>query len=225
MEKFLLLISENPKYHTRVYSIFYSFKINVVQTKSVIEAEAGLKKYNPAFVLLDFYIKGSNSLLHNILLGDYCPRPYVIVAADYANGDDRAAMLERGADYCIEEPINANEVLAVIESVLRRNRSMKTIVYKEMTINKSLRTVTMRGKQVLLTRKEYDVLCVLISHIGKVLTKEEIYETVWNADRDYMGTQVSDHIFNLRRKLKLDKKDQNYIQTVFGVGYRFAFDE
>ena len=94
-----------------------------------------------------------------------------------------------------------------------------------MTINKSLRTVTMRGKQVLLTRKEYDVLCVLISHIGKVLTKEEIYETVWNADRDYMGTQVSDHIFNLRRKLKLDKKDQNYIQTVFGVGYRFAFDE
>ena len=65
-------------------------------------------------------------------------------------------------------------------------------------------------------------LLLLASKAGTALTKEEIYEAVWNASRDYMGTQVSDHIFTLRRKLGLDKKDQGYIQTVFGVGYRFA---
>lgn len=97
--------------------------------------------------------------------------------------------------------------------------------HKELVIDPMRRTVEMRDEPVHLTVKEFDVLFLLASKAGTALTKEEIYEAVWNADRDYMGTQVSDHIFTLRRKLGLGKKDQAYIQTVFGVGYRFATSE
>ena len=82
--------------------------------------------------------------------------------------------------------------------------------------------VEMRKKPIQLTAKEFDVLLLLASKAGAILTKEEIYETVWKADCSYMSTNVSDHISTLRQKLSLDKKDQSYIQTVFGVGYRFS---
>lgn len=159
------------------------------------------------------------------------PLPYIIIADTFPNGAARAAVLNRGVDACVETPLIADEVLAVINAVLRReqritrlklDRTLPRIEHKELVIDPMCRTVEMREKPIHLTTKEFDVLLLLASKAGTVLTKEEIYEAVWNASRDYMGTQVSDHIFTLRRKLGLDKKDQGYIQTVFGVGYRFA---
>lgn len=222
MKKDLLLIAETSTHLVDVCSSLRCSKINVICSESISDAKAGLATYSPAFVLFDFGIKGVDSLLNELAFGQCIPRPCIMVAAAYTDGNDRAAMLKRGADYCIDKPIIAQEVLAVMDAMLRRNRPMNTVEYKELTINMSCRTVTMRGEAVTLTRKEYEVLCFLAKNAGIVLTKEEIYCAVWKSSYDPNSTNVADQISSLRFRLGLDRKDTTYIQTVIGVGYRFG---
>ena len=197
--------------------------ITALYAENTYDAKARLEIHSPAFVLLDFGIKGADFLLSEISFGSHVPRPYIMVAAVYANGNDRAAMLKRGADHCVDSPVNAHEVLAVVNSVLRRRSKQAHIFrYKDMAINKSCRMVTMHGKAVTLTRKEYQVLCFLADHAGTILTKEEIYRAVWDAEYDPKSTNISDQIYSLRCKLGLSSKDTDYIRTVIGVGYCFG---
>lgn len=222
MKKDLMLISRMSTHLMEVHNALQDFNITALHAENAYDAKAGLGIHSPAFVLLDFDIKGADFLLSEIAFGSHVPRPYIMVAAVYANGNDRAAMLKRGADYCIDKPINAHEVLAVIGTVLRRNRQTNLIEFKELTINLSRKVVIMRGEPVALTRKEYEVLCLLAKHAGTILTKEEIYRAVWRAEYDPKGTNVSDQISSLRSKLGLSRRDTDYIRTVIGVGYRFG---
>lgn len=222
MRKDLILISEASIHLSRTISTLRRASVNVVHADSVYAVRAGLETYSPAFILLDFDIKGAKSLLNGIVSGHWFPRPYVMVATKYTDGSDRAEILRMGADICIDWPINVDEVLAVIHAVRRRNRCLPDIEYRELSINTTSRTVTMRGELVILTRKEYEVLCFLAKNAGTVLTKEEIYCAVWKSSYDPNSTNVADQISSLRFKLGLDRKDTTYIQTVIGVGYRFG---
>ena len=224
MKRNLMLIAEKSEHLTEVYDILRHSSIDVVHIDNTHEAKVGLKIYSPTFIFLDFGIKGSDSILCDVAFGEYVPRPYIMIAADYANGNERAAMLKRGADHCVDTPMNVHEILAVMDAVLRRSKQPHEIKYKDMTINKSCRTVTvtMRGEPVSLTRKEYQVLNLLANRAGTILTKEEIYRAVWNAEYDPNSTNVSDQISSLRHKLGLSSKDTDYIRTVVGVGYCFG---
>lgn len=223
MRNDLMLISGMSQHLMQVYNALRLSKITVTHAENTYDAKAGLETHSPAFVLLDFDIKGADSLLSEIAFGQHVPRPYIMVAAAYANGNDRAAMLKRGADHCIDAPINAHEVWAVVNSVLRRrSKQAHMFRHKDMVINKSCRMVTMRGKTVTLTRKEYQVLCFLTDHAGTILTKEEIYCAVWDAEYDPKSTNISDQIYSLRCKLGLSSKDTDYIRTIIGVGYCFG---
>lgn len=217
-----MLISKQSKHLTEVYNVLCRSKMDVVQVESTFEAKAGLAANSPAFVVLDFGIEGADFLLAELAFEQRTPQPYIMIASIYASGTDRAAMLKRGADYCVDSPINPYEVLAVIESVLRRNKQMDAITYKELTINTSRRAVSMWGKAVELTHKEYDVLYFLANHAGVILTKEEIYRAVWKTEYDPKSTNVSDQISSLRRKLGIRSKDTDYIRTVIGIGYCFG---
>ena len=222
MKKTLMLVSEKSKHLTEVYNVLCRAQMDVVHIDNICEAKAGLAMHSPAFVLLDFDIIGAAFLLDEIAFGQFSPRPHIMIAAEYRDGNDRAAMLKRGADHCVDSPINTREVLAVIYSVLRRNRQAYTIEHKELIINTSRRTVTMRGDPVALTRKEYEVLCALAHHAGSILTKEEIYRAVWKDSYDPKSTNVSDQISSLSSKLGLSSKDSAYIQTIIGIGYKFG---
>ena len=222
MKKTLMLISGKSKHFLEVRDFLCHSQIDVVHIDNVNDVRAGLKIHSPAFVLLDFGIKGSDFLLGEIAFGQHAPHPYIMVAEVYTNGNDRAAMLKRGADHCVDTPINVHEILAVMDSVLRRSKQLHVIKYKDMTINKSCRAVTMRGEPVPLTRKEYQVLSLLADHAGTILTKEEIYRAVWNSEYDPKSTNISDQIYSLRCKLGLSSKGTDYIRTVIGVGYCFG---
>ena len=205
MKKYLILVSENSKHITRTCEILHRSEVDVTCVNNMDDAKAGLKIHSPAFVLLDFNIKGADSLLSEIAFGQYISQPYIMVAAAYTGRNDRAAMLRRGADHCVDTPISVHEILAVIDSVLRRSKQSHVIKYKDMTIDKSSPTVTvtMRGEPVSLTRKEYQVLSLLADYAGTILTKEEIYRAVWRAEYEPKSTNVSDQISSLRSKLGL----------------------
>lgn len=216
---------------SKIYSKLRRSGMNVFHINITDDVKAELVSRSPAFILLDFKTEGADLLLHRLSSGFFRPYPFIIVSADYSNGAERAAMLSRGADACVDYPINSDEVLAIINAVLRRERRvaglnlgrlLPCIEYKDLRIDPLRRVVTKAGEHIWLTAKDFDVLCVLAHHAGIVLTKEEIYKSVWGEDYRFASSNVPRSVSSLRQKIGLDRDGKDYIQTIFRVGYRFG---
>lgn len=189
-----------------------------------------LEVRSTAFVLLDMELEGAETFLDAVATSFYDPPPYLIVTIASLESAARTAALNHGADICLIKPLDAQEILAVINAVLRRStrftrgpvKLAPCIVRSDLSIDPLRRTVIMEGRSVKLTAKEFDILYFLASYPGFVFSKDQIYEYVWNDDSQFATTNVFDHISALRKKLGLNAKDTRYIETIFGTGYRFT---
>lgn len=226
----IIIVTSSGENFLNMHETLCHNKMDVIQFSNVTDAKAGLTERSPAFLLLDYDIIGGSSLLKEIMALFLRPQPYIIVAALFPTGESRASMLYEGADACVGKPIVVEEVLAIIKAVFRRERRnirsyqgalLPYIEYLDLTIDPLRRQVTMRGDEVSLTAKEYEILYTLASKAGTVLSKEEIYKNVWDADLEIAASIVTDHISAIRKKLGLSSRNTDYIETVFGVGYRF----
>ena len=196
----------------------------------VKKATRCLQSRSTAFLLLDLELEGAETFLDEVATGLYNPPPYLLVVSTFPDSAARSKVMNRGADACLEKPLNSHEVLAVINAALRRSSRLvkgpeklaPCLVRGELTIDPLRRTVIMEDRLVKLTPKEFDILYFLASYPGIVFTKDQIYEHVWNDDSQFATTNVFDHISALRKKLGLSSKDARYIETVFGTGYRFV---
>ena len=94
-----------------------------------------------------------------------------------------------------------------------------------LEIRKNQHRVFRGGKEINLTRLEYNTLVFLASNPGIVLTQTQIFEAVWNMDSDSCHSSVVNVIYNLRKKIEPDSKNPTYIKTVLGIGYKFASGE
>ena len=141
---------------------------------------------------------------------------------------ERCALLEAGASACLTKPIDLQECAAQVKSLLNlyfatsEKRAVRTIAYgTEFVIDPEFRTVFLKGKSIKLSRREFDLLFYLASHRLKVFSKQQLYEQVWGYIPCYsVDNAVKSCIKKLRRLLGPD--GGKYIQTVRGVGYRFA---
>ncbi|MBQ9943635.1 MAG: response regulator transcription factor [Clostridia bacterium] len=141
---------------------------------------------------------------------------------------DKILGLEYGADDYMTKPFNILEVKARIKTVLRRasqpaaNEEKKIITVHDMEVNIVNRSVTLGGKEVRLTAKEFDLLQLFITNRGKVFSRETMLETVWKYD--YMGDArtVDVHIRRLREKIERNTAKPEFIFTKWGVGYYFT---
>lgn len=134
-------------------------------------------------------------------------------------------MLKMGADDYITKPFDLGEVVARVENVLRRAgnvtiSSSETLHYKDIILDCADMRVTVRGTEVKCTAKETQILEMLMRYPNKVFTKANLYESVWQ--EDYLGDEnaVKTHISNLRSKLEKANPNEQYIETVWGLGYR-----
>ena len=141
---------------------------------------------------------------------------------------DKILGLEYGADDYMTKPFNILEVKARIKTVLRRaaqpaaTEEKKIIRVHDMEVNIVNRSVTLGGKEVRLTAKEFDLLQLFITNRGKVFSRETMLETVWKYD--YMGDArtVDVHIRRLREKIERNTAQPEFIFTKWGVGYYFT---
>jgi two-component system response regulator RegX3 len=138
---------------------------------------------------------------------------------------DRIVGLELGADDYVVKPFSAGELVARMRALLRRGRGparMGAISIGPVTLDPAARTVTKRDEPVELAAKEFDLLHLLMTNAGRVCTREEIMDDVW--DPHWFGpTKTLDvHVSWLRRKLEDDPSTPTLITTVRGVGFRFA---
>ncbi len=143
---------------------------------------------------------------------------------------DKVVGLELGADDYVVKPFSAAEVISRIRAVLRRSGPTEPLARGplragELEVDLRARTARLAGRDLDLSRKEFDLLAELIRHRGEVVGREDLMSRVW--DTNWFGsTKTLDvHIGWLRRKLGDDAADPRYIETVRGVGFRFVAPE
>lgn len=147
----------------------------------------------------------------------------IIILSARSEEEDKLLGYELGADEYITKPFSPKVLLAAISALLKRSilntASSDTLIrHKEIAINKEAYSVTLSGKELLLTVKEYELLLKLMETPGKVYRREVLINAIWGYDYFGDGRVVDTNIKTLRRKLG---DCSHYIQTVIGVGYKF----
>ncbi len=189
------------------------------------EARAALQEGDPDIVLLDLMLPDGDG---RELARELRARSQVPIIMLTARGSeiDRVVGLELGADDYVVKPFAAAEVIARIRAVLRRSRQHEPartrLTVGDVEVDIAARRVWLSGAELTLTRKEFDLLARLARSAGEVVSREDLMSDVW--DENWFGsTKTLDvHMTALRRKLGEDPAAPRHIQTVRGVGFRFA---
>lgn len=143
---------------------------------------------------------------------------------------DKILGLEYGADDYMTKPFNVLEVKARIKTILRRTGSStveekRVIRVRDLEVNLLKRTVTLAGKEIRLTAKEFDLLHMFVTNRGKVFSREEMLENVWKYDYAGEDRTVDVHIRRLREKIERNTAEPEFILTKWGVGYYFTDED
>src|SRR4051794_33718180 len=160
-------------------------------------------------------------------IGKLAPELALVVVSESSAVRDRVRALHLGADDWMTKPCHPDEVAARIESILRRARRatsrlmMAPAVSGELEIDMSRFQVYVAEQSLDLTRREFEVLRLLAGAVGKVLTREEIYEQVWGYRMAHGDRSVDVFVRKVRQKLEKASPGWTYIHTHFGLGYRF----
>ena len=191
-------------------------------------AEEGLElaaEHTPDIIILDLMLPGMSGIEACGRLREWYQGP-ILVLSVLGNDTDKIQALDLGADDYLTKPFSTGELLARMRALLRRTSGIHTsatiITRKGLTIDLAKRQVTVRGEQVKLTRIEFDILALLATNAGRVVTSRMLLETVWGPEyiRDTQTLRV--HISNLRHKIETPGDVSRYIITEPGVGFRFA---
>ena len=191
-------------------------------------ARGAIDEREPDIVLLDLMLPDGDGreLARELRASSQLP---IIMLTARASEIDRVVGLELGADDYVVKPFAAAEVIARIRAVLRRTRrrdaAASTLTVGEVKVDVAARRAWLEGRELSLTRKEFDLLARLARSPGTVVTREDLMNDVW--DENWFGsTKTLDvHMTALRRKLGEDPAAPLLIQTVRGVGFRFALAE
>ena len=156
--------------------------------------------------------------------------PRVLMLTARAEEVDRVLGLELGADDYLTKPFSLRELEARVRALLRRREPAAAapagrLVFGALEIDPAARRVRLEGRTVNLTAREFDLLYELARHPGRVYTRTELLERVWGAGFEGYEHTVNSHINRLRSKIEPDAKNPVYVETVWGVGYRFGGEE
>ncbi|MGG5461773.1 response regulator transcription factor [Clostridium sp. B9] len=196
----------------------------VFKATNGLEALDILKKENIHLALLDVMMDGLDGF--NLLkkLREWSQIPVIFLTAKIED-DDKILGLGLGADDYVIKPFRPVELMARIKSNLRRcyrySGEIEIIKAGDLELDKEGCTVKRNGESISLNAKEFKILEMLMSSLGRVFTKKQIYENVWQ--EDYLGDDntIMVHISHLREKIEDDPKSPAKIKTIRGIGYRF----
>jgi two-component system, OmpR family, response regulator RegX3 len=200
----------------------------VVWVKDGLDAIPAFERVRPDLVVLDLMLPGMSGTDICRTLRARSDVPIIMLTARDAEVD-RVVGLELGADDYVTKPFSTRELVARIKAVLRRAPLVDTVTGDDVPVeasgvrvDRARHEVRVDGALVELPPKEFELLAYLIEHAGRVLTRGQLIAEIWGSD--YVGdTKTLDvHIRRLRSRIEQEPKDPVRIQTVRGVGYRFA---
>lgn len=223
----ILIVEDDNDINSLLRRILTGAGYQVVQAYSGTEALLQYQSASPDLVLLDLMLPGlSGSQVLGKLRGELSSDVPIIVLSARDGLSDKVALLDIGADDYIVKPFEPDEVVARIRAALRRRSKVSAareeLTYKNIALRPDLRKVTVRGRELSLTAIEYELLYTFMRNPEKVYSREKLYEEVWKDG--YYGTDhtVNVHVSNLRKKLKDADGQEDYIRSVYGIGFRLA---
>jgi two-component system, OmpR family, response regulator ResD len=180
----------------------------------------------PDLVILDLMLPGLDGLeVMRRLREQDRDRIAVILLTAKGEESDRVIGLRLGADDYVVKPFSPAELVARVDAVLRRIDTSADqeapLELGELTIDSSARRAFVRGEEVILTQREFDVLLFLARHPGQVFSRNQLMDSVWQYSFYTDTSTVTVHMRRLRAKIEADPANPRHIQTVWGVGYRF----
>jgi DNA-binding response OmpR family regulator len=188
------------------------------------------KKGKYDLILLDLMLPNVNGFEICKKLRSELEIPIIIVSAKKEDVDNMRG-LGLGADDYITKPFSPNELVARVKAHIGRYErlidSNKTnnknlVEIRGISIDKTSRKVYINGKEVDFTSKEFDLLLILVSNPNRVFSKDELYEKIWGLDSMGDIATVTVHIRKLREKIEFDPSNPEYIETIWGIGYRLT---
>ena len=195
---------------------------------TVFEADDGqsalsaVSANRPDLVILDLGLPDLDGIQVTRMLREWTRIPIIILSVR-GQETDKIAALDAGADDYVTKPFGAGELLARMRVAFRRagqSGAEPIFTSGDLTVDLARRLVMMAGREVQLTPTEYDLLRVLVTNAGKVLTHRQLLHELWGPGYDQETHMLRVNISNLRRKLEPDPTRPHYIRTEPGVGYR-----
>ncbi len=154
-------------------------------------------------------------------------KPILMLTAN-SEEDDKVQGLNIGADDYMTKPFSVKELMARVNAMVRRSdiqtaeaEDFKELNFRELSVDKKKRKVTIDGIRVELTPKEFDLLHLLMSNPGVTYSRKDLLNQIWSYDFDGYDHTVNSHINRLRSKIEKDPNNPEYVLTTWGVGYRF----
>jgi DNA-binding response OmpR family regulator len=188
-------------------------------------ARAVIESTQPNLVILDLMLPGIDglSVIRWIRSTGWLP---VIMLTALGEETDRIVGLELGADDYVTKPFSPRELIARVKTVLRRTGPLAPPVERleigDLTLDAGAREVHRRDVEIKLTAKEFDLLWFLASHPRRVFSRDQLMSRVWDYDSGLDTGTVTVHVRRLREKIEDDPGRPRRLETVWGVGYRFA---
>ncbi|MFG2038449.1 response regulator transcription factor [Dactylosporangium sp. NPDC048998] len=193
------------------------------------DGQAALDAYRlerPDLVVLDLMLPGIDGLEVCRRLRTQDPALPIIMLTALGEESDRVLGLEIGADDYVTKPFSPRELVLRVQSVLRRSAPPQPqageLVDGDLRVDVARRVVTLRGRELALTVREFDLLVFLMRNPGRVLRRAELLEQVWGWTFGDQST-VTVHMRRLREKVEDDPAEPRRILTVWGVGYRYEY--
>ena len=191
------------------------------------EAVEAVHRETVHLVLLDIMMPQMDGITAMAKIRESFNMPVILLTAK-SEDQDKILGLNIGADDYITKPFNPLEVAARVGSQLRRYTKLgaglvsdKTLTVGGIELDNETKTVTVDGKPVSLTPKEYDILKLLMEHPGKVYAPKELYKEIWGEDALTGGENtVAVHIRHIREKIEITPNEPRYVKVVFGQGYK-----
>ena len=219
----ILVVDDEPQIRRVLRSTLSSQGYVITDAKTGEEGVESVRKNKPDLVLLDVNMPGMGGIEACREIRRSSDAPIIMLTVRNAERD-KVLALDAGADDYVVKPFGIEELLARIRAALRRyapGDALPPYVSKELTLDFESRRLTVRGEEVHLTPKEFDVLKHLIANQGKPLTHRRILQSVWGPDYGEETENLRVVINQLRKKIEADPAHPKYIRTEPWVGYRF----
>lgn len=221
----LLLVEDEQDLKDSIVAYLQTEGFSIETAFDYFSGEDKVLSYSYDCLIVDIGLPGGNGLELIKELKKKNSEAGVIIISAKDSLNDKLTGLDIGADDYLTKPFHLSELNARIKSIIRRRnfKGSKLLNFNEIKVSFDSRQIWVNNEELNLTRKEYDLLLYFITNKGKVLDKESIAEHLWGDNMSIVADSfdfIYTHIKNLRKKI-IDAGCTDYLQTVYGIGYKF----